>query len=77
MANISPEELPEDYWYYRTISPDYLKYLHQCSPRAIHITVGQNGHFAWAKKILGLWIVKAEKMDAEPPIEDLKSFGIQ
>lgn len=76
MAHISSDQLPDDYWYYRTISQDYLAYLRICSPNAVHIPLGTHGHFAWAKKIFGFWVVKAEKMDAEPSLDALRSAGI-
>ena len=76
MQDITRSELPPDYFYYRTISSDYLSYLHGCSKNVRVIQVGKYGQFAWAKKILGLWIIKSEKIDTPITIEQIRASGI-
>jgi hypothetical protein len=76
MQDINRCELPPDYFYYRTISSDYLSYLHSCSKNVRVIQVGKYGQFAWAKKIFGLWIIKSEKIDTPITIEQIRASGI-
>ena len=76
MQDITRSELPPDYFYYRTISSDYLSYLHGCSKNVRVIQVGKYGQFAWAKKIFGLWIIKSEKIDTPITIEQIRASGI-
>lgn len=76
MQDIDRSELPSDYFYYRTISKDYLSYLHSCSKNVRIIKIGKHGQFAWAKKLLGIWIIKSEKIDTPITIEQIRESGI-
>ncbi len=60
------KDYPKDFYYYRTSSPTYRKYLESCG-----LTIFDFGHapqYAWRKKLFWnfFWIVKFERVDRIP-----------
>lgn len=76
MRILSPSEYPSDFYYHRTSSLTYRKYLESCGPLAFDI---DHPKFAWKKSLLGGWchVVKYERTDREPDIEILKEGGVK
>ncbi len=72
MLHLEKNQYPKDFYYHRTASATYRKYLHTCKLATFDI---QNPpQYAWKKHIFGnsFGIIKYERIDVEPDIEYLK-----
>jgi hypothetical protein len=72
MLPLEKHQYPKDFYYHRTASETYRKYLHTC-----HLTtfdIGNAPQYAWKKRIFGdfFGIVKYERIDVEPDIDYIK-----
>ena len=76
MIILHPEEYPRDFYYHRTSSPTYRKYLEGCGPETFDI---DSPKYAWKKALFGgaFHVVRHERTDMEPDIEKLKASGVK
>jgi hypothetical protein len=78
MKQLTPPEYPRDFFYHRTGSSVYRKYLETC-----HLTtfdIGNPPQYAWKKKIFGndVVVVKYERTDVEPDIDMIReTLGVK
>lgn len=72
MIALAPSEFPRDFYYHRTGSDSYRKYLESCGLTTFDI--GNPPQYAWKKRLFGNFfgIIKYERTDVEPDIEMLK-----
>lgn len=75
MIHLEKQDYPEDFYYHRTASPVYRRYLESCGPETY--TLGKGPQYGWKKNLLGFHIIKQERTDHEPDIEALKSSGVR
>ncbi len=72
MIPLNPTDYPPDFYYHRTGSTIYRKYLESCGLSTFDI--GNPPQYAWKKRLF--WdffaIIKYERTDVEPDIEMLK-----
>lgn len=76
MKQLSPSDYPIDFYYHRTSSDTYRKYLESCWPKTFDINTPQ---FAWKKLFFG-WtycVSRFERTDIEPDIEVFKKEWIK
>ena len=68
MIALSPHEYPQDFYYHRTGSDIYRKYLETCGLTTFDID--HPPQYAWKKKLFGnaVAIIKYERTDVEPDI---------
>lgn len=74
MQVLPKESYFPDFYYYRTSSPVYRKYLEDCGPETYDIPGWPQ--FWWKKKILGFHLIKQERIDKEPDIAYFRKNGI-
>jgi hypothetical protein len=72
MKHLDPSEFPKDFYYHRTSSPLYRRYLESCWPKTFDI--GNPPQYAWKKSLFwgNFHIIRYERTDVEPNIEKLK-----
>ena len=78
MQFISPSEYPKDFFYHRTSAEIYRPYIESCG-NITTFDIGNNPQYAWKKWLFGdsIHIVKYERTDIEPNIEQLKQWWIK
>lgn len=78
MKQLTPSEYPRDFFYHRTGSSVYRKYLEMC-----HLTtfdIGNPPQYAWKKKLFGndVVVIKYERTDVEPDIDMIReTLGVK
>jgi hypothetical protein len=74
MQSLPKQDYPKDFYYHRTASPTYRKYLETCGLTTFDID--HPPQFAWKKKIFGnwFWVIKYERIAYAPDIELLKEY---
>lgn len=72
MIQLQPHEYPQDFYYHRTGSAIYRKYLESCGLTTFDIN--HPPQFAWKKKLFGntVVIIKYERTDVEPDIDMIR-----
>ena len=68
MIHLPPDQYPQDFYYHRTGSTSYRKYLEMYS--LVTFDIGNPPQYAWKKNLFGklVVIVKYERTDIEPDI---------
>lgn len=76
MIILRPEDYPLDFYYHRTSSPTYRRYLEGCWPETFDIDPPK---YAWKKSLFwgAFHVARYERSDEEPDIEWLKASGVK
>ncbi len=75
MQHLERQDTPDDFYYFRTSSPTYRKYLEKCGLALVDTGKKQYG---WLKNVFGLFqVAKFERISEEPDLELLKKLGFK
>jgi hypothetical protein len=74
MQKLERQDTPDDFYYFRTVSPTYRRYLEKGGLKMVEI----GDQFGWLKDVFGLFqVAKFERVNNEPNIEQLRALGFK